>query len=80
MVVRHLDHERRDPDSSAEWIAEAPCCTAGGAPLPLSQFGKVAFTGAGAATGGAMEPVPTFTADTLTEAPGGAGRRRRVRT
>ena len=27
--------------SSAEWIAEAPCCTAGGGILPLSDFGTV---------------------------------------
>jgi hypothetical protein len=27
--------------SSAEWIAEAPCCTRGGAILPLSDFGTV---------------------------------------
>jgi hypothetical protein len=50
-------------NSSAEWIAEAPCCTSGGAPLPLSHFGKVAFTAAQAATGGAMAPVSSFTTD-----------------
>jgi hypothetical protein len=27
--------------SSAEWIAEAPCCTAGGGILPLADFGTV---------------------------------------
>jgi len=27
--------------SSAEWIAEAPCCTSGGGILPLSDFGTV---------------------------------------
>ncbi|MHB1776754.1 MAG: G1 family glutamic endopeptidase [Acidimicrobiales bacterium] len=52
-----------DANSSAEWIAEAPCCTSGGAPLPLSHFGKVAFTAAKAATGGTMAPVSSFTAD-----------------
>jgi len=31
--------------SSAEWIAEAPCCTRGGGILPLSDFGAV-FLGA----------------------------------
>lgn len=29
--------------SSAEWIAEAPCCTNSGGILPLSDFGTVAF-------------------------------------
>jgi hypothetical protein len=29
--------------SSAEWIAEAPCCTARGGILPLSDFGTVLF-------------------------------------
>jgi hypothetical protein len=29
--------------SSAEWIAEAPCCTAGGGILPLADFGTVLF-------------------------------------
>jgi hypothetical protein len=43
-------------DSSAEVIAEAPCCLSSGAPLPLSNFGTVRFTGAranGAALGAA---------------------------
>jgi hypothetical protein len=34
--------------SSAEWIAEAPCCTRGGGILPLSNFGIVDFGTAGA--------------------------------
>jgi len=29
--------------SSAEWIAEAPCCTNAGGILPLSDFGTVSF-------------------------------------
>jgi hypothetical protein len=32
--------------SSAEVIAEAPCCTAGGNPLPLTNFGTVSFNSA----------------------------------
>jgi hypothetical protein len=32
--------------SSAEVIAEAPCCTARGAILPLTDFGTVSFTNA----------------------------------
>lgn len=31
--------------SSAEWIAEAPCCTFNGGILPLSDFGTVGFGG-----------------------------------
>jgi hypothetical protein len=29
--------------TSAEWIAEAPCCTGSGNPLPLSNFGTASF-------------------------------------
>lgn len=50
-------------DASAEWIAEAPCCTSTGGILPLADFGSVAFTGAEAATGGSDLPVSSFTAD-----------------
>jgi hypothetical protein len=32
--------------SSAEIIGEAPCCAAGGAPLPLTDFGSVTFASA----------------------------------
>jgi Peptidase A4 family len=32
--------------SSAEIIGEAPCCAAGGAPLPLTDFGSVSFASA----------------------------------
>lgn len=49
-------------DASAEWIAEAPCCTASGGILPLSDFGSVAFTGAEAATGGGDLPISSFPA------------------
>jgi len=34
--------------SSAEAIAEAPCCTAGGGVLPLTNFGTASFTSASA--------------------------------
>jgi len=34
---------RKAERSSAEWIAEAPCCARGGAFLPLSDFGMVLF-------------------------------------
>src|ERR1700742_2705435 len=36
---------------SAEVIAEAPCCTAGGGILPLTNFGTVSFTNAEVSTG-----------------------------
>lgn len=48
-------------NASAEWIAEAPCCTSTGGILPLADFGSVAFTGARAATGGSDLPVSSFT-------------------
>jgi len=34
---------RRAARSSAEWIAEAPCCTSSGGILPLADFGTVLF-------------------------------------
>ena len=39
--------------SSAEVIAEAPCCTASGGILPLTDFGTMSFTGSDA-NGGAI--------------------------
>jgi peptidase A4-like protein len=38
--------------SSAEWVAEAPCCTADGALLPLADFGSVLFGEDSTAIGG----------------------------
>lgn len=38
--------------SSAEWIAEAPCCTNSGGTLPLADFGSVTFTNAMATVNG----------------------------
>jgi len=35
-------------NSSAEVIAEAPCCTASGGILPLANFGTVSFSNAAA--------------------------------
>jgi hypothetical protein len=54
----HTVHKTRNTakNSSAEVIAEAPCCTAGGAPLPLTNFGTARFSNAavdGAAMGNA---------------------------
>lgn len=50
-------------NASAEWIAEAPCCTLTGGVLPLANFGKVGFTGAKAAVGGSLQTISSFTAD-----------------
>lgn len=51
--------------SSAEWIAEAPCCTSRGGILPLSDFGTVSFgsdytavKGTNNATEGAGNSIP----------------------
>lgn len=50
--------------SSAEWIAEAPCCTNSGGTLPLSDFGTVAFQSADAVVNGsASSPVGFFYSD-----------------
>lgn len=51
--------------SSAEWIAEAPCCTNSGGTLPLSDFGTVAFQNADAVVNGsALSPIGSFYNDT----------------
>lgn len=50
-----------DTDASAEWIAEAP--SGGGGIYPLADYGKVQFTGAQAADGGAFAPISSFTGD-----------------
>jgi hypothetical protein len=50
--------------SSAEWIAEAPCCTNSGGTLPLSDFGMIAFQSADAVVNGsASSPIGSFYAD-----------------
>ncbi len=46
-------------ESSAEWIAEAPCCSRGNNVLPLANFGTVPFSSA-SATVGATLPVGSF--------------------
>ncbi|MHB1582411.1 MAG: G1 family glutamic endopeptidase [Acidimicrobiales bacterium] len=48
-------------DASAEWIAEAP--SGGTGIYPLADYGKVRFTRAQAADGGAFAPLSSFTAD-----------------
>ncbi|HEY1446513.1 MAG TPA: G1 family glutamic endopeptidase [Acidimicrobiales bacterium] len=52
-----------DANSSAEWIAEAPdtCILVFCSNAHLSNFGTVNFSGAQASTGGALQPVSSFT-------------------
>jgi hypothetical protein len=52
-----------DSNSSAEWIAEAPdtCLLIFCSNAHLSNFGTVAFSSSEAATGGALQPVSSFT-------------------
>lgn len=52
-----------DANSSAEWIAEAPdtCILIFCANTKLTNFGTVNFSNAAAATGGALQPVSSFT-------------------
>ncbi|HSZ35922.1 MAG TPA: G1 family glutamic endopeptidase [Acidimicrobiales bacterium] len=52
-----------DANSSAEWIAEAPdtCVLIFCSNAKLTDFGSVNFTSSEAATGGALQPVSTFT-------------------
>lgn len=52
-----------DANSSAEWIAEAPdtCVLIFCSNTQLTNFGTVTFSGSEAATGGALQPVSSFT-------------------
>ncbi len=46
--------------TSAEWIAEAPCCQLGGGVLPLADFGSVSFMGNLATINGTTNPISAF--------------------
>lgn len=54
-----------DANSSAEWIAEAPdtCLLVFCANAHLTNFGAMNFSNSEAATGGALQPVSSFTTD-----------------
>jgi hypothetical protein len=52
--------------SSAEWIAEAPCCGRGNVVLPLSDFGYVSYSSAGATLGGSTAAIGASTANLQT--------------
>jgi hypothetical protein len=53
-------------NSSAEWIAEAPCCTSSGGILPLADFGTWAENGATVTEGSTSGVISSFTDDEIT--------------
>jgi hypothetical protein len=53
-------------NSSAEWIAEAPCCTNSGGILPLADFGTWTESGATVTEGSTAGVISSFTDDELT--------------
>jgi hypothetical protein len=53
-------------NSSAEWIAEAPCCTSSGGILPLADFGTWNESGATVTEGSTSGVISSFTDDEIT--------------
>jgi hypothetical protein len=53
-------------NSSAEWIAEAPCCTSSGGILPLAEFGTWTESGATVTEGSSSGVISSFTDDEIT--------------
>ena len=53
-------------NSSAEWIAEAPCCTSSGGILPLADFGTWTEGGATVTEGSSSGVISSFTDDEIT--------------
>ncbi len=53
-------------NSSAEWIAEAPCCTSSGGILPLANFGTWTDSGAAVTEGSTSGVISSFTDDEIT--------------
>jgi len=53
-------------NSSAEWIAEAPCCTSSGGILPLANFGTWTENGATVTEGTTSGVISSFTDDEIT--------------
>jgi hypothetical protein len=47
-------------ESSAEWIAEAPCCGRGNTALPLADFSSIQFSSGSATVQGVTGPISTF--------------------
>jgi Peptidase A4 family len=53
-------------NSSAEWIAEAPCCTNSGGILPLANFGTWTDSGSTVTEGSTSGVISSFTDDEIT--------------
>jgi hypothetical protein len=53
-------------DSSAEWIAEAPCCSSGDTVYPLTDFGTWADTSSTVTEGSTAGTISSFTDDEIT--------------
>jgi len=53
-------------NSSAEWVAEAPCCTNSGGILPLADFGSWTESGATVTEGSTSGVISSFTDDEIT--------------
>jgi Peptidase A4 family len=53
-------------NSSAEWIAEAPCCTSSGGILPLADFGTWTESGSTVTEGSTSGVISSFTDDEIT--------------
>jgi hypothetical protein len=51
-------------ESSAEWIAEAPCCGTGNNPLPLANFGSILFNSGTATVKGTTGTISSFGSST----------------
>jgi hypothetical protein len=47
-------------ESSAEWIAEAPCCGKGSSILPLADFNSIQFSSGTATIGGSTKAIASF--------------------
>jgi hypothetical protein len=53
-------------DGSAEWIGEAPCCSSGTTPYPLTNFGSWTVHNGFAIGSGTGGPISSFPADRIT--------------
>jgi Peptidase A4 family len=61
-------------NSSAEWIAEAPCCKSGSTPYPLSHFSTFTVTSASVKTSSKSGVISSFTDDEITMVNGSTGK------
>jgi hypothetical protein len=53
-------------DGSAEWIGEAPCCSSGTTPYPLTNFGTWSLSGATVTGSGTAGTIKSFPDDQIT--------------